>query len=136
MKSKYKRGCILITSFLLTSVLAFGVFRELKESIAFYYTPTEIFEHKVKDRKKLKIGGLVLEGSIERQQDGLHFVLTDGKHECPVIYSREFIPPMFSANRGAVVYGAFNDSNILIATEIFAKHDEYYSPKKLAKPDL
>jgi cytochrome c-type biogenesis protein CcmE len=108
------------------------VLNALKDSIVFFNTPTEVVEKQVKPGTRLRIGGLVKEGSVLRG-DGLavRFEVTDGKRTVPVAY-RGLLPDLFREGQGVIAEGALDPGGIFRADSVLAKHDETYMPKEVA----
>jgi cytochrome c-type biogenesis protein CcmE len=105
----------------------------LKNSIVFLNSPTEVVEKNVKPGTRLRIGGLVKEGSVSRG-DGLavRFAVTDGKRTVPVAY-QGMLPDLFREGQGVVAEGALDSSGTFRADSVLAKHDETYMPKDVAE---
>ena len=115
------------TVLLVTTIILLVAFRS---GIEFYKSPTQLLE--VKDASiRLRVGGLVLEGSVESTGVNNSFVITDGNNEVEV----EFVgvlPDLFAEGRGVIVRGQFKD-NVFVASQVLAKHDEKYMPRELEK---
>jgi cytochrome c-type biogenesis protein CcmE len=103
----------------------------LRNQASFFYTPADIVAGKAADGQAARLGGMVVKGSIQHQADGLtvHFVVTDGKAETPVVY-RGIVPDLFREGSGAVAEGRMQGGTF-IADTILAKHDERYMPPEL-----
>ena len=99
----------------------------LDSNIALYVTPSEVAAGKSPQGKAFRIGGLVKEGSVKRQDMTVHFVITDTVKEIPVAY-KGILPDLFRDGKGAVVQGRLGGDGIFAATEVLAKHDENYMP--------
>lgn len=99
----------------------------LNSNIAFFVTPTEVTEGKAPQGKIFRIGGMVKEGSIRRDNLTVHFVITDSAREVPVFYTG-ILPDLFREGKGAVVQGRIDPHGAFAATEVLAKHDENYMP--------
>ena len=84
--------------------------------------------------KTFRVGGMVEDGSIKREADGLtvSFVITDTAKVIPVSY-RGTLPDLFKEGKGAVAQGKLNDDGVFVASEVLAKHDENYMPPEAAK---
>ena len=112
---------------LVTTIILLVAFRS---GIEFYKSPTQLLE--VKDASiRLRVGGLVLEGSVESTGVNNSFVITDGNNEVEV----EFVgvlPDLIAEGRGVIVRGQFKD-NVFVASQVLAKHDEKYMPRELEK---
>ena len=99
----------------------------LNSNIAFFVTPSEVAEGKVPQNKAFRIGGLVKEGSIRRDNLTVHFAITDTVREVPVSYTG-ILPDLFKEGKGAVAQGRIRPDGSFAATEVLAKHDENYMP--------
>jgi cytochrome c-type biogenesis protein CcmE len=131
--TRRQRRFSLIGAALGVLALAVGlVLSALKESIVFFNSPTELVEKHVKPGTRMRIGGLVKEGSVSRG-DGLavHFEVTDGKRSVPVAY-QGLLPDLFREGQGVVAEGALDPGGIFRADSVLAKHDETYMPKDVA----
>ena len=116
-----------ITVLLVTTIILLVAFRS---GIEFYKSPTQLLE--VKDASiRLRVGGLVLRGSVENIGVNNSFVITDGNNEVEVRFVG-VLPDLFAEGRGVIVRGQFKD-NVFIASQVLAKHDEKYMPRELEK---
>jgi cytochrome c-type biogenesis protein CcmE len=116
-----------ITVLLVTTTILLVAFRS---GIEFYKSPTQLLE--VKDASiNLRVGGLVLRGSVENAGVNNSFVITDGNNEVDVQFVG-ILPDLFAEGRGVIVRGQFKD-NVFIASQVLAKHDEKYMPRELEK---
>ena len=116
-----------ITVLLVTTTILLVAFRS---GIQFYKSPTQLLE--VKDSSiRLRVGGLVLRGSVENKGVNNSFVITDGNNEVEVQFIG-VLPDLFAEGRGVIVRGQFKD-NVFIASQVLAKHDEKYMPRELEK---
>ena len=112
---------------LVTTVILLFAFRS---GIEFYKSPTQLLE--VKDASiKLRVGGLVMKGSVESTGVDNSFVITDGNNEVEVKFVG-VLPDLFAEGRGVIVRGQFRD-NVFVASQVLAKHDEKYMPRELEK---
>ena len=109
-------------------VLAF-VFLELRRSISFFRTTTELLvDSTVLPRYPVRVGGMVVKDSIKYHDGFVTFSITDFNTDLQVIYYG-ILPPLFSENMGAIAKGTLRDG-VFLAEELLAKHDETYMPKK------
>ena len=116
-----------ITVLLVTTIVLLVAFRS---GIEFYKSPTQLLE--VKDASiRLRVGGLVLKGSVESTGVNNSFVITDGNNEVEVQFVG-VLPDLFAEGRGVIVRGQFKD-NVFLASQVLAKHDEKYMPRELEK---
>ena len=104
------------------------VFIALRDQIVFFYSPTEIAEKSLAAGTRVRLGGLVVEDSVERNADGsVSFALTDTNESIRVAY-RGLLPDLFREGQGIVAEGVIGTRG-LEATSVLAKHDENYMPK-------
>ncbi len=110
------------------------VLSALEDSIVFFYSPTDLVTKKVPEDRRLRIGGLVEEGSMKRLADGLtvRFTVTDGANTLPVSY-RGMLPDLFREGQGVVAEGRLAADGHFRADEVLAKHDENYMPPEVAE---
>src|SRR6266516_7589283 len=109
------------------------VLSALKYSIVFFNSPTAIVEKQVKPGTRMRIGGLVKEGSVSRGEGlAVRFEVTDGKRTVPVAY-QGLLPDLFREGQGVVAEGALDTSGTFRADSVLAKHDETYMPKDVAE---
>lgn len=110
------------------------VLTALEDSIVFFYSPTDLVTKEVPRDKRLRIGGLVKEGSVKRDADGVtvHFAVTDTANTVQVVY-RGVLPDLFREGQGVVAEGTLQPDGAFKATEVLAKHDENYMPPEVAQ---
>ncbi|MBD0391111.1 cytochrome c maturation protein CcmE [Wolbachia endosymbiont of Pentalonia nigronervosa] len=130
MKKKHKRLLIASGVFCFLSCIVFFTLVTLRDNISFFYTVSEA----PSTEKSIRIGGMVIEGSVVHNESEVIFHITDFNKSVKVIY-KGILPPMFSEKRGVVVQGRMIDDNTFLADTVFAKHDENYMPpsKELQK---
>ena len=120
-------------SFFIIGLVVFIILKSLEENVVYFFSPTEIYNKSdISFNKKIRIGGLVKEGSINRQEDAINFIITDLKNEIVVTYDG-LVPNLFSEGKGVVAEGKLNDKKYFIAYKILAKHDENYMPPEVIK---
>jgi len=135
MLSKKVRGrfVFFILLLLLSAVTIFLILKSLEENIVYFFSPSEIYsKQEVSLSKKIRVGGLVKEGSISKDQTSIIFIITDLKKEIVVSYSGT-IPNLFSEGKGVIAEGKLKDRKYFIADKILAKHDENYMPPEVKK---
>ena len=135
MLSKKVRGrfVFFILLLLLSAVTIFLILKSLEENIVYFFSPSEIYsKQEVSLSKKIRVGGLVKEGSISKDQTSIIFIITDLKKEIIVSYSVT-IPNLFSEGKGVIAEGKLKDRKYFIADKILAKHDENYMPPEVKK---
>ena len=137
--TRKRRRFFIVSGFLLTfSIAAALVLMAFEENIVFFYSPTELSrkleQQLITPNRRLRIGGLVEEGSVGREDDGLTitFRVTDTVEVVPVRF-RGLLPDLFREGQGVVAEGNIGSDGTFIATEVLAKHDETYMPKEVAE---
>ncbi len=105
------------------------VLTAFQQNLVFFHTPTDVAEGRAPAERAFRIGGLVEEGSIVREADGVtvRFAITDTAQAIPVTY-RGSLPDLFQEGKGAVVQGKLGPDGLFQASEVLAKHDENYMP--------
>tara|TARA_B100001559_G_C16259417_1_gene510798 strand:- start:10 stop:402 length:393 start_codon:yes stop_codon:yes gene_type:complete len=104
-----------------------------KKNIVFFYTPTELIENNFSLDKKVRIGGYVKNSSfVEKSLNAYEFKITDNVNDLLVFY-KGILPDLFREGQGTVVEGFLNNNNIIIASKVYAKHDENYMPASIKK---
>ena len=102
----------------------------LNSNLDYFFTPTELKDNNIPADKRIKVGGMVLSGSVERISSSISFVITDYENSIKVEYEG-IVPDLFKEDSGVVVLGNLRDK-ILYAEEVLAKHDENYMPPELS----
>lgn len=100
-----------------------------QENLMFFYSPSQVYAGEAPANHTFRIGGLVVEDSVERADDGLtvRFTLTDTAREVPVVYTG-ILPDLFREGQGIVAQGQLNKTGTFVAERVLAKHDENYMP--------
>jgi cytochrome c-type biogenesis protein CcmE len=127
MKNWKKRGAIIAAGLAAVGTAAALVLNALNSNIALYVTPTEVLAGKAPEGRAFRIGGLVKEGSLKRENLTAHFIVTDTVKDVKVSYTG-LLPDLFKEGKGAVVQGKMDASGNFVASEVLAKHDENYMP--------
>ena len=131
-KKVKSRIFILILSFVSLAIIIFFVLRSLEENVIYFFSPTEIYNKSdISFNKKIRVGGLVKEGSTSKSGTIINFIITDLKNEIIVSYSG-LIPNLFSEGKGVIAEGKLKDKKYFIADQILAKHDENYMPPEVS----
>ena len=124
------RAIFILSIFFSLILIVFLVFKSLEENVVYFKSPTEIKNLTELTPKKIRVGGMVKEKSINVNQSELNFVITDFKNELIVNYSGS-VPNLFEEGKGVVAEGFLKDRNFLTAVKILAKHDENYMPPEV-----
>lgn len=127
MKPRHKRAALILGGLAAIGVATAFVMNALDSNIALYVTPTEVAAGKAPQGKAFRIGGMVKDGSLKRDNLTVHFVITDTAKDIPVAYTG-ILPDLFKEGKGAVVQGRLDPAGNFSATEVLAKHDENYMP--------
>jgi len=129
LKPRHKRAALIVGGLAAVGIAATLVLNALNSNIALYVTPSEVAAGKAPQGQAFRIGGLVKDGSLHRDNLTVHFVVTDTVKEVPVAYTG-ILPDLFKEGKGAVVQGKLDPDGHFIASEVLAKHDENYTPKE------
>ena len=123
----------LFLSLFFASTIIFLVLKSLEDNVIYFLSPTEIYnKNNIAIDKKIRIGGLVKEGSTKKKGSSVNFVITDLKNESVVSYTG-ILPNLFSEGKGVIAEGKLTDKKYFIAHKILAKHDENYMPPEVKK---
>jgi cytochrome c-type biogenesis protein CcmE len=119
---------------LFSSIAAGLVTYALRGNINLFYPPAEVARGKAPVGQAIRVGGMVVDGSVVRSTDSLQvaFELTDYQANVTVIYEG-ILPDLFGEGQGAVAAGRLNEQGVLVASEVLAKHDENYMPPEVAE---
>jgi cytochrome c-type biogenesis protein CcmE len=130
--TRKKRRLVLIGSALTVLALAVALaLTALKDAIVFFNSPTDVAEKHIATGSRIRLGGLVKEGSVERGDNlQVRFEVTDGKNSIRVAY-QGLLPDLFREGQGVVTEGTL-DGGMFKADSVLAKHDEKYMPKEVA----
>ena len=138
MKPKTKRLIVITSLMLIFSIGCSILFYNLKSNLVFFFSPSEILNKEISSQQKVRLGGMVKKGSIEKKPldfegkkiQQTSFIVTDFKKEIRVEYIG-ILPDLFSEGQGVVVEGNIINNNKFNANLVLAKHDENYMPPEL-----
>ena len=131
MTRKQRRLALISTSMAVLVVSAALVLSALRDSIVFFNSPTDVAEKRLAPGARVRIGGLVKPGSLQRDANLLvRFAVTDGKTEITVRY-QGIVPDLFREGQGVVAEGKLDGDGIFVADTVLAKHDERYMPREV-----
>ena len=131
MTPKKKRFYIIFSAFSFFCFIVGALLIILQDNILFFYTPSEILQKNLRQNEKVRLGGLVEESSVKRNDTKINFIITDLKKTMKVTYEG-ILPDLFREGQGVIVKG-YLKNNIFEATEVLAKHDENYMPPEIKK---
>jgi cytochrome c-type biogenesis protein CcmE len=132
MTRKQKRLSVIVGGLAILGLAAGLVLYALRDTIVFFYTPSEMAEKNVQPGTRLRLGGMVEQGSVSRVGGTtITFVVTDTIKNLNVSYTGQ-LPDLFREGQGVVAEGALDANGVFVADTVLAKHDENYMPKELA----
>ena len=130
MKPIRRKRLMSVLLILITSALgSYLIIKALDSNLDFFYTPSELTDQEIPNNKRIKVGGMVLEGSVLREKTKIEFVITDYQGSIEVVFDG-VVPDLFKEGSGVVVLGYLNEKT-LYAEEVLAKHDENYMPPSI-----
>ena len=129
MKKRHKRIGFIILGLSALGVAATLALNAFQSNLVFFFSPSQVAAKEAPIGRKFRVGGLVEEGSIKRDGDGLtvKFTITDTAQSIPVVYTG-ILPDLFKEGKGCVAQGKVGEDGIFYADEVLAKHDENYMP--------
>jgi cytochrome c-type biogenesis protein CcmE len=129
MKRRHKRIGIILVGLAGLSLAAFLVASAFRENLVFFFSPTQVAAKEAPVDRTFRIGGLVEDGTLKRDGDGLtvRFTVTDTATSIPVVY-KGILPDLFKEGRGCVAQGKIGPDGVFQAEQVLAKHDENYMP--------
>jgi len=132
MTRKQRRLILIGSSLGVLTIAAALVLSSLSDSIVFFNSPTDVAEKHMAPGARIRIGGLVKPGSVQRGENlNIRFEVTDGNHDVPVRY-QGIVPDLFREGQGVVAEGRLEAGGMLAADSVLAKHDERYMPREVA----
>ena len=131
MKPRQKRIALIAGGLASVALAAVLTLNALDSNIALYVTPSEVAAGKAPQGKAFRIGGMVKEGSVKRQDMTVRFVVTDTAKDIPVAYTG-ILPDLFKEGKGVVAEGKIGSDGVFASTQVLAKHDENYMPPEAA----
>ena len=124
------RAFFIVLIFFSLVLTAFLVFKSLEENVVYFKSPSDVKNLTEIKAKKIRVGGMVKENSVETFDNEIKFIITDFKNELFVSFVGS-VPNLFEEGKGVVAEGFLEDRNYLKADKILAKHDEKYMPPEL-----
>lgn len=133
MTRKQRRGALIGVGVAVLTVAVGLVLFALRDSIVFFYTPSDVVEDSIAPGQRFRLGGLVADGSVKRGEGAkVAFSVTDTLKTLPVTYEG-VLPDLFREGQGVVAEGVLTPSGVFVADTVLAKHDEIYMPPEVAK---
>ena len=129
MKRRHRRIAFVVFALCSLSIAAALILNAFNKNLVFYFTPSQVAAKEAPVSRDFRLGGLVVEGSLHRDADGLttRFVVTDNALGIPVVF-RGILPDLFKEGRGCVAQGKIGADGTFYAEQVLAKHDENYMP--------
>ena len=129
MKRRHKRITIIFVGLAGLGLAAYLVASAFRENLVFFFSPTQVAAKEAPINRTFRIGGLVENGTLKRDPDGLtvRFTVTDTAASIPVVY-KGILPDLFKEGRGCVAQGKIGSDGVFQAESVLAKHDENYMP--------
>jgi cytochrome c-type biogenesis protein CcmE len=129
MKRRHKRIAFILVGLAGLSVAAFLALSAFQNNLVFFFSPTQVLAKEAPVNRTFRIGGLVENGTLKREADGLtvRFTVTDTVASVPVMY-KGILPDLFKEGKGCVAQGRIGNDGVFHAEQVLAKHDENYMP--------
>ena len=133
MKPKNQRLSLLLLAVVAVLAAVLLAMLGLRQQASYFYAPSDIARGGVPVGREVRLGGMVVKGSLRRERDGvtIDFTVTDGAKSVPVRF-RGIAPALFREGSGVVAEGMFQPGGRFVADNLLAKHDERYMPPQLA----
>lgn len=133
MKPRTQRAAIVVGALAVLGVAVALVLNAFNSNLVFFFSPTQVFANEAPRDRSFRIGGLVQEGSLQRESQGLtiRFLVTDRAKTIPVTYTG-LLPDLFKEGKGVVAQGKLGADGVFRADQVLAKHDENYMPPEAA----
>jgi cytochrome c-type biogenesis protein CcmE len=130
---KRRRLYAVLAGLTMLGVAAALVLVAFEDTIVFFYSPSDLVEKTVRPGQTLRVGGLVVEGSVKKAADGITtiFDITDLNRAVQVRFTG-LLPDLFREGQGIISEGTLRPDGVFMATSVLAKHDENYMPKEVA----
>ena len=127
MKPRHKRAAIIVGGLAAISLSAYFVLNAFQSNLVFFFTPSQIELGEAPKDRTFRVGGIVKDGSLKRDNLTVNFIVTDTAKEVKVSYTG-ILPDLFKEGKGVVAQGKLDSSGHFTASEVLAKHDENYMP--------
>ena len=129
MKRRHKRIGMIVVGLAGITVAAILAGKAFNNNLVFFFSPTQVAAKEAPVNRTFRIGGLVEQGTLKRENDGLtvRFIVTDTAASIPVVY-KGILPDLFKEGRGCVAQGRLGSDGVFEADQVLAKHDENYMP--------
>ncbi|MBA3255364.1 MAG: cytochrome c maturation protein CcmE [Pyrinomonadaceae bacterium] len=129
MKRRHKRIGFVIAGLASLGIAAALALNAFQDNLVFFFSPSQVAVKEAPVGRTFRVGGLVQEGTVKRDTDGLtvRFTVTDTAQSIPVVY-KGILPDLFKEGKGCVAQGKIGADGVFYADQVLAKHDENYMP--------
>ena len=129
MKRRHRRIAFIIAGLAGLGIATYLVASAFRNNLVFFFSPTQVAAKEAPVNRTFRVGGLVQNGTLQRDNDGLtvRFIVTDTAANVPVVY-KGILPDLFKEGRGCVAQGRLDAAGVFHADQVLAKHDENYMP--------
>ena len=129
MKRRHKRIAFILVGIAGLGIAKYFVASAFRNNLVFFFSPTQVAAKEAPINRTFRVGGLVQDGTLQRDKDGLtvRFTVTDTVANVPVVY-KGILPDLFKEGRGCVAQGRIGADGVFQADQVLAKHDENYMP--------
>ena len=129
MKRRHRRIAFILVGLAGLAVATYLVASAFRNNLVFFFSPTQVAAKEAPINRTFRVGGLVQDGTLQRDKDGLtvRFLVTDTAASVPVVF-KGILPDLFKEGRGCVAQGRIDSEGVFHAEQVLAKHDENYMP--------
>ncbi len=132
MTRKQKRLSVILAGLVFLGAATGLTFYALGQKASYFYMPADLAAANVAPGQRIRLGGLVEEGTIRRGQGAtVAFSVTDKQNSVKVTYTG-ILPDLFREDQGVITEGTFGSDGVFVADSVLAKHDERYMPREVA----
>ncbi|MDC1047070.1 cytochrome c maturation protein CcmE [Alphaproteobacteria bacterium] len=133
MSLRFQRLILILLTLIILGAAILLIMFNSKQNIVFFYTPSELLENNIDPNKKLRIGGYVKKLSfVEKSLNNYEFKITDNANDLLIFYEG-ILPDLFREEQGIVIEGFIKENKNIVASKVYAKHDENYMPASIKK---
>ena len=133
MSLRFQRLILILLTLIILGAAILLIMFNTKQNIVFFYTPSELLENNIDPNKKLRIGGYVKKLSfVEKSLNKYEFKITDNVNDLLIFYEG-MLPDLFREEQGIVIEGFIDKNKNIVASKVYAKHDENYMPASIKK---
>ena len=133
MSLRFQRLVLILLTLIILGAATLLIMFNTKQNIVFFYTPSELLENNIDSKIKLRIGGYVKKLSfVEKSLNNYEFKITDNANDLLIFYEG-MLPDLFREEQGIVIEGFIDKNKNIVASKVYAKHDENYMPASIKK---